>query len=102
MSDCTRLIIVNSPNNPTGGVETADSIKALARIVRDGSAWVLSDEIYGYFIFEGTHHSIASADEMAERTIILDGFSKAARVASPSGGIAAAFPMYGRLWSKLQ
>jgi aspartate aminotransferase len=76
MSDRTRLIIVNSPSNPTGGVEDRESIEGLARLVRKGDAWVLSDEIYSYFIFEGSHHSIASMEGMAERTIILDGFSK--------------------------
>jgi aspartate aminotransferase len=76
MSSRTRLIILNSPSNPTGGVESAQSIEGLARLLRKAEAWVLSDEIYGYFIFEGTHHSIASLEGMAERTIVLDGFSK--------------------------
>ncbi|HEV8441257.1 MAG TPA: aminotransferase class I/II-fold pyridoxal phosphate-dependent enzyme, partial [Methylomirabilota bacterium] len=73
----TRLLIVNSPNNPTGGVEPRESLAALADLVlRSGGAWVLSDEIYSHFIYEGSHGSIASFDGMAERTVILDGFSK--------------------------
>ncbi len=76
LSSRSRLIIVNSPNNPTGGVETRASIQGLAGVVRRGDAWVLSDEIYSHFIFEGSQHSIASLEGMPERTIVLDGFSK--------------------------
>ncbi len=76
LSSRTRLFIVNSPNNPTGAVETRESIESLARLLHGGNAWVLSDEIYSHFIFEGSHHSIANLEGMGERTIILDGFSK--------------------------
>jgi len=73
----TRLIILNSPHNPTGGVLTREDLEGLAEIVR---RWpdllVLSDEIYKDIIYEGEFHSIASLPGMAERTIILDGFSK--------------------------
>ncbi|HEX9284140.1 MAG TPA: aminotransferase class I/II-fold pyridoxal phosphate-dependent enzyme, partial [Nitrospirales bacterium] len=72
----TRLVILNSPSNPTGGVEDRQSLGRLAELLRPAHAWVLSDEIYGHFIYEGTHVSIASLDAMAARTVILDGFSK--------------------------
>ena len=72
----TRLVIVNSPNNPTGGVESPESLARLASLLGNSDAWILSDEIYSHFIFEGSHASIASFDGLSSRTIILDGFSK--------------------------
>jgi aspartate aminotransferase len=76
INDRTKLIIVNSPQNPTGGVLTQDDIAAIARAIGDRNIMVLSDEIYSQLIFEGEHHSIMSIDGMEERTILLDGFSK--------------------------
>ena len=73
----TRLIILNSPQNPTGAVMSRPELEAIARLVRArDDLYVLSDEIYKDIIYEGEHHSIASLPGMAERTIILDGFSK--------------------------
>jgi aspartate/methionine/tyrosine aminotransferase len=76
INDRTKLIILNSPQNPTGGVLTKDDIAAIARAIGDRNIMVLSDEIYSRLIFEGEHHSIISVDGMKERTILLDGFSK--------------------------
>ena len=76
INDRTKLIIVNSPQNPTGGVLTQDDIAAIARAIGDRNIMVLSDEIYSQLIFEGEDHSIISIDGMKERTILLDGFSK--------------------------
>jgi aspartate aminotransferase len=76
INDRTKLIILNSPQNPTGGVLTRDDIAAIARAIGDRNIMVLSDEIYSRLIFEGEHHSIMSVDGMKERTILLDGFSK--------------------------
>ena len=76
INDRTKLIIVNSPQNPTGGVLTQDDIAAIARAIGDRNIMVLSDEIYSQLIFEGEDHSIMSIDGMKERTILLDGFSK--------------------------
>jgi aspartate/methionine/tyrosine aminotransferase len=76
INDRTKLIILNSPQNPTGGVLTEDDIAAIARAIGDRNIMVLSDEIYSRLIFEGEHHSIMSVDGMKERTILLDGFSK--------------------------
>lgn len=76
INDRTRLIIVNSPQNPTGGVLEKKDIDAIARAIGDRNIMVLSDEIYSRLIFEGEHHSIMSVDGMKERTILLDGFSK--------------------------
>src|SRR3954451_797394 len=76
INDRTKLIIVNSPQNPTGGVLTEDDIAAIASAIGNRNIMVLSDEIYSQLIFEGEHHSIMSIDGMKERTILLDGFSK--------------------------
>jgi aspartate aminotransferase len=75
-TDRTRLIILNSPNNPTGGVLTRADMEAVAEVARERDAWVLADEIYSEFLFEGEHVSITQIPGMKERTILLDGFSK--------------------------
>ena len=72
----TRLLIINSPHNPTGGVLTPADLDAIAAVVRDREITVLSDEIYGQMIYEGRHESIATRSGMLERMILLDGFSK--------------------------
>src|SRR5947209_2128852 len=76
INDRTKLIIVNSPQNPTGGVLEKDDIDRIARAIGDHNIMVLSDEIYSRLIFEGEDHSIMSVNGMKERTILLDGFSK--------------------------
>jgi aspartate/methionine/tyrosine aminotransferase len=76
INDRTKLVILNSPQNPTGGVLTKDDIAAIARAIDDRNIMVLSDEIYSRLIFEGEHHSIMSLNGMKERAILLDGFSK--------------------------
>jgi aspartate/methionine/tyrosine aminotransferase len=76
VTDRTRLIIFNSPANPTGGVLNMADLEAIAAIAIERDIVVLADEIYGRIIYEGAHHSIASLPGMAERTIVLDGFSK--------------------------
>src|SRR5438094_74617 len=76
LSDRTRLLVLNSPHNPTGGVISPDAIREIARIARERDLWVLADEIYAELIYDGSHRSIAVEEGMAERTILLDGFSK--------------------------
>jgi len=76
ITDKTRMIIINSPQNPTGGILTEDDLKQIADIAISKDIFVLSDEIYSRIIYEGGHHSIASFPGMQERTIILDGMSK--------------------------
>ncbi|MBI2878798.1 MAG: pyridoxal phosphate-dependent aminotransferase [Candidatus Rokubacteria bacterium] len=73
----TRLIVLNSPQNPTGGVLSAEEIGRIAEIARRFRIPVLADEIYNRFLYEGSFASIASLPGMKELTIILDGFSKA-------------------------
>ncbi len=72
----SRLLILNSPENPTGSVLTLADLERIAKLAVEHDLIVLSDEIYSRILYEGTHHSIATLPGMAERTIILDGFSK--------------------------
>ncbi|MDI6690416.1 MAG: pyridoxal phosphate-dependent aminotransferase [Candidatus Bathyarchaeota archaeon] len=73
----TKMIIINSPENPTGGVLTKEDLKVIADCISNrDDVLVLSDEIYSRIIYEGEHESIASLPRMKEKTIILDGFSK--------------------------
>ncbi|MFZ0684110.1 MAG: pyridoxal phosphate-dependent aminotransferase [Terriglobales bacterium] len=76
INDHTRLIILNSPHNPTGGVLTRQDIHDIADAIGDRNIMVLSDEIYSRLIFEGEDFSIMSVPGFKERTILLDGFSK--------------------------
>jgi aspartate/methionine/tyrosine aminotransferase len=77
ISPKTRMIVINSPANPTGGILTRRDLERIAGLAHDHDLAVLADEIYGRIIYDGTEHvSIASLPAMAERTIVLDGFSK--------------------------
>ena len=76
INDRTKLIILNSPHNPTGGVLTKKDILEVADAIGDRNILVLSDEIYSRLLFEGEHFSIMSVPGFQERTILLDGFSK--------------------------
>ncbi len=72
----TRLIILNSPQNPTGGVLTAEDLQAIAEVAQHHGIPVLADEIYSRMLYDGRFESIAACDGMAGLTVILDGFSK--------------------------
>lgn len=76
LSDRTKLIVLNSPQNPTGGVIPREDIQAIAAMVRDRDVMILSDEIYCQICFGDPPASIASEPGMEGKTIILDGFSK--------------------------
>lgn len=76
VTDRTRLILLNSPGNPTGGVHPAATLARVAEVARRHDLWVLSDEIYARLVYEGEAPSIAALPGMAGRTIIADGFSK--------------------------
>src|SRR6476469_7253518 len=76
INDRTKLIILNSPQNPTGGMLTKTDIEQIAAAIGDRNVMVMSDEIYSRLIFEGEHHSIMSVDGMKDRCLLLDGFSK--------------------------
>jgi aspartate aminotransferase len=76
LSPKTKLLVLNSPQNPTGGVIPPEDIRAIADLVRDRDLMVLSDEIYSRIYYGEAPVSIASLPGMLEKTIILDGFSK--------------------------
>lgn len=76
VTDRTRLIVLNSPHNPTGGVLSQEDLAAVAEIAMEKDIMVLSDEIYSRILYEGQFASITTIPGMAEWTIILDGFSK--------------------------
>jgi aspartate/methionine/tyrosine aminotransferase len=76
VTERTKLVILNSPQNPTGGVLAREALAAAADVLRDSPAWVLSDEVYGRLLHEGAFASIATEPGMLERTIVLDSFSK--------------------------
>jgi aspartate aminotransferase len=76
ITDRTKLIILNSPQNPTGGVLSRQDIRDIAEAIGERNIMVLSDEIYSRLIFEGEHYSIMSVPGFKDRTILLDGFSK--------------------------
>jgi aspartate/methionine/tyrosine aminotransferase len=72
----TTALIFNSPNNPTGTVFSAEALRSIAALAEEHDLWILSDEIYARILFSGEYESIWSLPGMAERTIIIDGFSK--------------------------
>ncbi len=76
VTDRTRLIVINSPQNPTGSILTDADVRRIAEIAVERDIVVLADEIYGRLQYEGTPLSIATLPGMADRTITLDGFSK--------------------------
>jgi aspartate aminotransferase len=76
ITDRTKLIILNSPHNPTGGIMPRKEVEQVARLIGGRNILVLSDEIYSRLLFEGEHFSMMSVPGMQERTILLDGFSK--------------------------
>jgi aspartate aminotransferase len=72
----TRVLILNLPHNPSGGVAGAEDLTRLAELARRHDLWVISDEVYGQIRYDGGRDSIAALPGMAERTVIVDGFSK--------------------------
>jgi aspartate/methionine/tyrosine aminotransferase len=72
----TRLLVVNSPNNPTGAMLAPADVEGLAAVAMAHDLAVLTDEIYARIVHEGEHHSLLAIEGMAERTIVLDGLSK--------------------------
>ncbi|MCH7782712.1 pyridoxal phosphate-dependent aminotransferase, partial [candidate division KSB1 bacterium] len=76
VSDNTKLILLNTPHNPTGGMLSRNDLEEIAYLAKKHDCWVLSDEVYSRITYEHPFESIASIDGMQERTIILDGFSK--------------------------
>ncbi|MBW4422869.1 MAG: pyridoxal phosphate-dependent aminotransferase [Myxacorys californica WJT36-NPBG1] len=76
VSDRTRLLILNSPQNPTGGLLQAEDLAAIADLAHQHDFYILSDEIYSRILYEGNHTSLIQFPDMKSRTILLDGHSK--------------------------
>ena len=77
LDDKTRLVIVNFPHNPTGAILSRGDLDRLAELLRGTAAYVLSDEVYEHIIFDGeNHHSLASHDELWERSLVISSFGK--------------------------
>jgi aspartate aminotransferase len=76
VTEKTKMIIINSPQNPTGGVLSKSDLEAVAELAIANDLWVISDEIYSRILFDGDFFSITAIPGMQERTIIIDGFSK--------------------------
>lgn len=76
LTDKTKVLVLPFPNNPTGAIMTAEELQIVADIVKERDIFVLSDEIYSELSYAGDHVSIASLPGMAERTVVINGFSK--------------------------
>jgi aspartate aminotransferase len=86
----TRMLIFNSPNNPTGTVFSDAAIAQIAELAKKHDLWVIADEIYARILFHGEYKSIWALPGMAERTVIIDGFSKSFAMTGWRLGYAAA------------
>ncbi|NOZ85370.1 MAG: pyridoxal phosphate-dependent aminotransferase [Deltaproteobacteria bacterium] len=76
INDRTKLIILNSPNNPTGGIVPQEDLEVIAELAEKHDAWVLSDEVYSQMVYDRPFRSISSIPGMRDRTVIIDGCSK--------------------------
>jgi aspartate aminotransferase len=76
VTDRTRLLILNSPHNPCGGVSSPEQLEAIAEVAIEHDLVVLSDEVYWALSYGGRHNSVLDLDGMADRTVLLDGWSK--------------------------
>jgi len=85
----TKLVILNSPQNPTGGVIGSEDTAAAAQLLAESGAWVLSDEVYSQMLYEGEFASVVSHPGLLERTIVLDGLSKTYAMTGWRCGFAA-------------
>ncbi|MEM3085985.1 MAG: pyridoxal phosphate-dependent aminotransferase [Halobacteria archaeon] len=98
----TKLLILNSPNNPSGAVLSRKEIGEAADLARDRDLWVLSDEIYEKIVYGKPHVSIASLPGMAERTVVVNGFSKSYAMTGWRIGWAVAPPEVANVMLKVQ
>ena len=104
MTERSKLLILCSPSNPTGGVYTRDELQALADVLADyPRCWVISDEIYEHLLFDGaTHTSFASLSGMRDRTVTVNGFSKCYSMTGFRLGYIAAPLQVAQLCNKVQ
>ncbi len=88
----TKVLVLPFPNNPTGAVMTRQDLDGIVEVLKDRDIVVLSDEIYAELTYEGTHVSIASYPEMKDRTLVINGFSKAYAMTGWRLGFACGHP----------
>jgi aspartate/methionine/tyrosine aminotransferase len=89
LSERTRLVILNSPQNPTGGALAPADVEAVAKVLVETDAWVLSDEVYSQLQYDSPFASVASVPGLRERTLVLDGLSKTYAMTGWRCGFAA-------------
>jgi aspartate/methionine/tyrosine aminotransferase len=89
LSPRTKLVILNSPQNPTGGALDPDAVDAVARVLEGTDAWIFSDEVYSQLQYDSPFRSVASAASLADRTLVLDGLSKTYAMTGWRCGFAA-------------
>ena len=89
LSPRTKLVILNSPQNPTGGALSPEETETAAALLADSGAWVLSDEVYSQMVYDGEFASVASHPGLLERTSLLDGLSKTYAMTGWRCGFAA-------------
>ncbi len=102
VNDKTKLMIINSPQNPTGGVLTPEDMKGIAELADKHDAWILSDEVYSKMVYEGEHVSIYDYPEVKDRTILLEGHSKTYAMTGWRLGYGIMPPALAEQISKLQ
>ena len=102
ITEKTKMIVLNTPSNPTGSVLSKESLSIIADICRDNDIIALSDEIYEKLIYDKEHLSIGAMNDMAERTITINGFSKAYAMTGWRIGYAAASPEIAMAMTKVQ
>jgi methionine aminotransferase len=91
ISDKTKLIIINSPHNPTGSLFIDDDIKQLEVLIKDTNIFIISDEVYEHIVFDGEKHiSLAESDELAKRTFVISSFGKTLHTTGWKMGYCAA------------
>lgn len=103
ISEKTKMLMINTPCNPTGTVYTEDELRKLAEVLKKHSGiYIISDEIYEHIIFDGAHFSLAKIDELKERTIIVNGVSKGFAMTGWRIGFIAASREIAAACNKLQ
>lgn len=102
VNDKTKLIIINSPQNPTGGVLTSEDMKGIAELAEKHDAYILSDEVYSKMVYDGKHVSIYDFPEVRDRVILLEGHSKTYAMTGWRLGYASMNPELAGQISKLQ
>lgn len=101
LTDRTKVVILPFPNNPTGAIMTGEEQKKIVEVLKDRNVIIISDEIYGELTYSGKHVSFASFPEIKEKTILINGFSKAFAMTGWRIGYACAHPVLIEAMNKI-